>query len=183
MGKIPCYGFEHNDVRFIIVPSSHCYLSTSKNRGVNSFSGCENKIQKITDCESVIFVDADHSFNPKNIDRLVASPYDIVGAAYWYRQGPTDCLVAGTMRDDGYLTTRLLSTVVGLHRVDWVGGGFVAVKSTVFERLEYPWFRRGVIDNGNEAVELGEDIGFCLQAKRAGIQVWVDCDNVIGHGR
>jgi hypothetical protein len=183
MGKVPCYGFEHKDVRFIIVPSSHCYLSTSKNQGVNNFSGCERKTQPITDCEAVIFVDSDHSFTPENIEALVNSPYDITGAAYRYRQGPTDCFVAGTMRDDGYLTARLLAIETGVHRVDWVGGGFIAVKSTVFEQLEYPWFRRGVIDNGATAVELGEDIGFCLQAKRAGIPVWVDCDCQVGHGQ
>ena len=53
--------------------------------------------------------------------------------------------------------------------------------STVFGKLEFPWFRRGVIDCGDEAEEMGEDIGFCLQCAKADIPIYVDCDNVVGH--
>lgn len=184
MGKVPCYQFERNDFCFIIVPSSHCYLSISKNQGVNSFNGCELKKQEIADCEGVLFMDADHSFVWADIARLLLGLFPVVGAAYHYRSGPWkgERFVAGTMADNGFITNRVLVSARGIHEVDWVGGGFLYVSSWVFGEIEYPWFRRGVIDIGSWALELGEDIGFCLQCNKAGIVIGLDCICQVGHG-
>ena len=76
--------------------------------------------------------------------------------------------------------SRIHKDEVGIKKCDWVGGIRVHQKLRG-PQIEYPWFRRGVIDSGDEACELGEDIGLCLQCAKADIPIYVDCDNVVGH--
>ena len=182
--NIPGYGFRNGDIDFVVYPSSHCYLSTSKNNGINSFSGSIKKQQNITDCDFILLMDADHSFLPEQINKLLKNDLPIVGGAYKYRHSClSECYVAGDMRENGELKDRLHISSTGLNKVHWVGGGFVLVKVEVFNKLEFPWFRGGVVDMGDTANELGEDIGFCLQAMKANIPVYCDCDCRVGHSR
>jgi len=182
------YTVLRGEYRYLIYPSSHCFVSTARNNGVNIWNGSKKKHQEIADCQGIVFMDHDHSFEPEQIDRLVSCGKEIVSAAYPYRTTDVplaSCYVAGDFDDrmNGMLCTRIHNSAGGMQLCGWSGGGFMYAIASVFGRLEYPWFRRGVIDNGDEADELGEDIGFCLQAQRAGIPVYCDCDNVVGHGQ
>lgn len=179
--RISAHGFMQEGIEFGVYPSSHCYLSVSKNRGANGFNGCTDKHQKI-DCDGILFLDADHSFEPKQIMSLIRNQDAIVGAAYPYRSN-AGVYVAGSFDPNGRITGYVPTTAKGRIRVDWVGGGFVFIPERILEVLEYPWFRRGVIDCGGTAEEMGEDIGLCLQAKKLAVPVYCDCDCVAGHGK
>ena len=67
--------------------------------------------------------------------------------------------------------------------VDYTGFGWVLIKHGVFERLEYPWFapKMQVFDSGNVQDMCGEDVSFCLDAKKAGMVTWCDPRVRVGH--
>lgn len=52
-----------------------------------------------------------------------------------------------------------------LQQVDAIGSGVMLIKAEVFKQIKKPWFY---------TVGVGEDIYFCLRAKREGIPVYVD---------
>ena len=67
--------------------------------------------------------------------------------------------------------------------VDYTGFGWVLIKKGVFERLEYPWFapKMQVFESGNVQDMCGEDVSFCLDAKKEGIVTWCDPRIRVGH--
>ena len=67
--------------------------------------------------------------------------------------------------------------------VDYTGFGWVLIKKGVFERLEYPWFapKMQVFDSGNVQDMCGEDVSFCLDAKKEGVVTWCDPRIRVGH--
>ena len=67
--------------------------------------------------------------------------------------------------------------------VDYTGFGWVLIKHGVFERLEYPWFapKMQVFDSGKVQDMCGEDVSFCLDAKKEGIVTWCDPRIRVGH--
>ena len=67
--------------------------------------------------------------------------------------------------------------------VDYTGFGWVLIKKGVFERLEYPWFapKMQVFDSGKVQDMCGEDVSFCLDAKKEGIVTWCDPRIRVGH--
>jgi hypothetical protein len=46
----------------------------------------------------------------------------------------------------------------------------------VLDRFEYPWFRMTDAD-----ADIGEDVYFCVHAKKAGARIWCDGSYKIGH--
>jgi len=67
--------------------------------------------------------------------------------------------------------------------VDYTGFGWTLIKNGVFERLEYPWFapKMQVFDSGNVQDMCGEDVSFCLDAKKEGMVTWCDPRIRVGH--
>jgi len=67
--------------------------------------------------------------------------------------------------------------------VDYTGFGWTLIKKGVFERLEYPWFapKMQVFDSGNVQDMCGEDVSFCLDAKKMGMVTWCDPRIRVGH--
>jgi hypothetical protein len=87
----------------------------------------------------------------------------------------------GTVCTEGFIPREFK----GLHKVDFVGAGFLLVKSHVFGKMTYPWFHEAIIHykkNGQKRAQYaGDDIGFCLNAKKHNIPIWVDLDCVVTH--
>ena len=67
-------------------------------------------------------------------------------------------------------------------KADYIGFGWVLIKKGVFEKLEYPWFapRMRYIENNIQDL-CSEDVAFCLDAKNAGFEIWVDPKCRVGH--
>jgi hypothetical protein len=67
-------------------------------------------------------------------------------------------------------------------RVDYVGFGFCRIHSSVFEKMEYPYFRHHVTKIGDYRDNSSEDVSFCLDASElAGVKPLVIPELRIGH--
>lgn len=139
--------------------------------------------QKINgDFSHILFVDSDIQFTEKNIDLLVNRKLPIIGGAY--KAKGKDGMCAGKFADDGNVIFARPETT-GVHRVDWVGAGFLLVRVEAFSLLPYPWFRHEYIRSIKNGIELqaqtSEDIGFCINAQRHGLFTFCDFDCIVNH--
>ena len=176
------YGFKYEGITFNIFASEYCYLSTARNLGANSFSGLIKIHQKICDSDRIQFIDADTGFTNTDILALIDENVPVIGGGYKYRMGvQKGKFVAGYWDELGLIKSIVDSNETGITKVDWVGAGFLLVKSSVFEKIKYPWFHCGVIEKNDEAYELGEDIAFCRKCSNEGIQILVHCGLNLTH--
>ena len=156
---------------------THSLLSSARNSGVDKTTSAK-KQRSITDCDYCLFVDADTGFTFENIVALFDLQVPVVGGGYRYRFGETkDHFVAGYWQKGfpGLNESCVAKNETGIITVDWSGGGFLLVRSDVFSKIEYPWFRYGVIEQGETAFEYSEDMGFCIQLKKNNIPLLCHC--------
>ena len=141
----------------------------------------------------LMMIDSDICFEPLQVARLLQHNLDFVAGAYAYQHtglltGAAKKYVAGFW-DEPYFQEHYvfpcvsaadLDAAQGLVAVDWVGLGFVLVKTSVFGLIDYPWFSSKdiVIPAGGEGPPLvdstSEDVGFCLRLREAGVKLWLD---------
>ena len=128
------------------------------------------------DCTHIVFMDTDQVYRTADIiPRLLEHDKDIVGGKVHRRYHPFEpILQRGGLHvpDDEILKG-------GLIPVDSTGAGCLAINLDVFVELDKPWFKTVTDEEGE--VEVGEDVHFCRKAKKAGFEIFVDCDVKIGH--
>lgn len=138
-----------------------------------------------SDCDTLIFIDADIAFDWEGMLRLLAFScrYPLVMGAYQKRSEPVEfpIRVDGPINKDGLLP------------VSGIGLGFCAIKRMVFEELDkhnpvtydnkdgggltQAYFRS--VQEGGKYI--GEDIYFFRKCKEAGIQPMLDPHIELGH--
>lgn len=124
----------------------------------------------------VLFIDTDMRFPPDVARRMMAHDKDIVGCNYRHRTVRVDSTARGM--NDQWVNSAERS---GLEEVLHTGTGMLLIKRRVFEKMEKPWFEttyRHMQDDW-----MGEDVFFCVMARRAGFKVWIDHDlsKEVGH--
>jgi hypothetical protein len=125
-----------------------------------------------------LWLDADHVFHPSLACRLaqhMALPeVDAVSALYYQRSGnPLPVAYVKDFNEDHYKHFPLIEVPPALCEVDAVGFGALLMKRDVFDRVPEPWF---TID-----YRAGEDIAFCVEAKKHGVRFFLDGGVKIGH--
>ncbi|MBD3387377.1 MAG: hypothetical protein GF414_00340 [Candidatus Altiarchaeales archaeon] len=137
-----------------------------------------------------LFVDADISWSPGAIDRLLAHDKDIISASYIAREGAGKVYEAGMYEVvEGNIGGRVSRESTGLNKVDWVGAGFLLCKRRALERMQHPWFSHPIIRHTEQAegreiyhqVMTNEDVGFSMNARASGLDIWIDCDTQVFH--
>ncbi len=142
--------------------------------------------------DAFLFIDGDMDFNLSDIHSLASRDGDVCCGAYCYKEAPlADFLVAGMWLSgfpgiSGKAPGFRSSVTTGCFPVDWTGAGFMLVKKAVLHKMPYPWFYHPVMPVPPGAgpfpqKAVGEDVGFCLRAREAGINVFLDADVRIGH--
>lgn len=114
----------------------------------------------------LFWLDADHSFPPDALARLLAHKQEFVGCNYARRDdpaGPTAGRIGSNARVDYIWTTQEDADAGKLEPVHVLGFGCCLVSRSVFERVEEPWFRGE-----------GEDYDFCARAIIAGFSIYLD---------
>ena len=126
----------------------------------------------------ILWIDDDMTFPPDALERLLAHEKDIVGGLCFNRRPPYQPIL---MRDHNAAIS------AGDHRfgfcyhyppddlfpVDATGGAFILIHRRVYEAIGKDWYTP--LDG------LSEDLSFCLRAKKAGFDIFVDTGLKIGH--
>lgn len=130
-----------------------------------------NKIaEQALNSTHLLFIDDDMVFEPDLLDRLVALKKDIVGVNSKNRQGGQTVILEGI---------RSRPVPHKPFAADVVGTGIMLINTKVLKQLPKPWFKMEREKDGK--VKTGEDAYFCLQAKKAGFEVWCDPTVYVGH--
>lgn len=136
---------------------------------------CDYTGEKFT---HLLWLDDDHVFNPDMALYLAQySKLDMVSALY-YKRTEKPVPVVYTREGVEEIEDELIhNTIVippnTLFECDAVGFGAMLMRRDVLDRVPEPWF---TFDNKG-----GEDISFCVQAKKHGIRVWCDPRYKLGH--
>lgn len=132
-------------------------------------------------CEWLFMVDDDMLCPPDLFYRLAANDKDIC-AALAFTRNPDHKPVIYQSYDQFDPVTRnaygFTSYVMNYPRnklvqCDAVGFGAVLIKTKILEKMKKPWFF------GMEGT--GEDVAFCVKARKLGFEVWMDTRIKLGH--
>ena len=138
-----------------------------------------------------LWIDSDIVFNTEAFYRLVYMDKDIAAGWYATEDGVTTSVAHWLDEDDfaknggvmNHETVETMSRRKKIFTVDYTGFGWVLIKNGVFESLEYPWFapQMQVFESGNVQDMCGEDVSFCLDAKKKGYEIWCNPTIRVGH--
>lgn len=114
----------------------------------------------------LFFVDSDMLFPPDTLKKLLAHDKGIVGVEYNKRKFPLETVTS-------YLPY-VEKSESEPFKVNIAGTGALLIKTDVFKnpKVDKNWFSFGRNAEGKNVI--GEDGWFCLNARNAGYDVWVD---------
>lgn len=131
----------------------------------------------------ILFIDADMRFPRDTIERLIAHGKGIVGVNATTRSVPVKATAKNLVIDEeGACNWKQISSKnkTGIEQADGIGCGVMLISKETLEAIQKPWFFFELLP---ENKLLGEDIYFCIKAKDAGIETFIDHDlsQEIGH--
>ena len=140
-----------------------------------------------------LWIDSDIVFNTDAFWALVQMDKDIAAGWYATEDGRTTSVAHWLEEEDfakngGVMNHEMVDTISNRKKpftVDYTGFGWVLVKHGVFEHpdMKYPWFapQMQVFESGDVQDMCGEDVSFCLEAKKAGFEIWCNPQIRVGH--
>ena len=140
-----------------------------------------------------LWIDSDIVFTNETFYRVLAMQKDIAGGRYATEDGRTTSCAHWLEEDDfkengGVMNHEMVEGIVKRRKpftVDYSGFGWLLIKKGVFEHpeMKYPWFapQMQVFDSGEVQDMCGEDVSFCLDAIKAGFEIWIDPQCRVGH--
>ena len=140
-----------------------------------------------------LWIDSDIVFNTDAFWAIFAMDKDIAAGWYATEDGRTTSVAHWLEEDDfkkngGVMNHEMVDTIGNRKKpftVDYTGFGWVLIKKGVFEHpdMKYPWFapQMQVFDSGEVQDMCGEDVSFCLDAKKAGFEIWCHPQIRVGH--
>lgn len=149
-----------------------------RSSSTHDLAGLRNQIVKQAlemDCTHLIMMDTDQVYQADTIPRLLSHDKDIVGCLVCRRYPPFDPLML--QGDIGRYQTIKDWAEGDLVEVDATGTGCLLFKMGVFRNIPAPWF----FFRGTEEDPVGEDIGFCSDARKSGYKIYVDTGCQAGH--
>lgn len=172
-------------VRSELVPCLFGAIEVLKGHGVGINIACQiggyaaqnrNELAKLAKhhkSDYLMFIDNDMLFPNSGIQRLLDADKDIIGVHYNARPKPGGPIVSTVKTDDPWNNANFGKTIEGLpaqmFKCFSVGTGFTLIRTSVFDKLEYPWFVSGETEQWGPFTE---DVDFCRKANAAGIEVW-----------
>jgi len=123
--------------------------------------------------DTLVMLDIDHDHPAAVVQRIVAHDVPVV-VPLMFRRGEPYQACAFRAGPDGVLH-HLATFPPGLHRMDGVGAGVIAIQRQVFERLRaagHQWFFR--YEYGPNLEAPSEDMYFSKICGEAGIEMYVD---------
>ena len=140
-----------------------------------------------------LWIDSDIVFGLEQFYKLFWMQKDIAAGWYATEDGRTTSVAHWLEEDDfktngGVMNHEMVDGIQKRRKpftVDYTGFGWVLIKNGVFEHneMKYPWFapQMQVFDAGEVQDMCGEDVSFCLDAIKAGFEIWCDPTCRVGH--
>ena len=161
--------------------------------GGDLMSGKQQKPFNGLHYDYMMWIDSDIRFNIKNFTDLYDMDVDI--ASGWYAQpgdpkGNYYTPVVEKMESSYFLGNGHFQFLrvsdfqykSKLFKADYTGFGWVLIKKGVFEKLPYPWFMPRLMRINDAISEVtSEDVAFCIDARNAGFDIWVNPNVRVGH--
>lgn len=127
----------------------------------------------------VLMVDSDIVLPPETLVWFLEKPVDVCFGLYPHKNtkdGEAEIFKLGTI---DYSRRFKFSELSGDRiRIKGAGCGCAFVKTDIFKRLKYPWFKFVAYPN---CTFLSEDLYFCSEASNLGIDIWADTRIRCGH--
>jgi len=157
--------------------NTHLYFNPSLPLDVNRNECVEMAIENGS--EYILFLDHDNIFDPRLVVRMLEKNVPIIGGLYFERKYPYLPVMYTFPEDESAGTVRVVTNYPSheLVKVDGIGMGCCLVKMEVFNRIPQPWFSYEY--NGHTWGT--EDIAFFYRLRDAGIPLYMDTKNTIGH--
>lgn len=133
----------------------------------------------------LVMLDSDHKHDPMIVERLLRWPQQdpdvrVVGGLNFRRGEPYDPC-AFIIGDDGQ-TYSMVDWEQGLIEVHALGTGSILIHTSVFEEIDFPWFRYDYNSvYGPDDTYPGVDIWFSRLVREAGIKMFVDTTTTSPH--
>ena len=163
-----------------VLLSGNCHVDDARNTVVQEFL--------LSDCEQLVFIDADVSWDAESLVTLCQYDKDVVGGVYPYRrEGMTNAMpVRPILSDD-------IEAGDGLIEVEGLPAGFLKIRRHVLETLAAE--SRGFIGQHDKRspvplvfertlegdVRWGGDLEFCRRWRRKGGKVFAASEMRLGH--
>lgn len=136
----------------------------------------------------LLFIDSDMVFSSKEIDLLLETNKDIVGGLYYARRHPYHGLVymEPDKGEESFKRIRAHEVPNDLFKCYGIGTGFLLIKYNVLEKMFDSDFVKKYgkpfnMWNMKDGDQFGEDLSFCLRAKKAGFDIWCQPKVNLGH--
>lgn len=140
----------------------------------------------------VFMVDNDVELPKDTLVTMLDDPKDVCLGAYAYRSGRYDgetCVCKlyddkaheyfNFPRESLYTWRELQKEERNKLEIHGGGMGCALIKTSVFERLKYPWFEW--VMYADRHGNLSEDLYFCVNCRKAGIRIYTDTRIRCGH--
>lgn len=185
---LPCYGqipevffrnfilslYEWNvqDLKIDIIMNSDIPIDKSRCALVES---AKNK-----KCDYVFFIDTDVLIPENALKNLIEMGKDIATGIYFTKALPHRPVLR-KYEDDTFFHWEDQILPHQKFKVGGAGMGCCLIKMSVFEKIQFPWFKfnwaewRGIVGQG------AEDLDFCKKALDAGFEIWANSDVLCGH--
>jgi 2-polyprenyl-3-methyl-5-hydroxy-6-metoxy-1,4-benzoquinol methylase len=130
-------------------------------------------------CDYILFIDSDIIMPSGAIDKLIDMNEDIASGLYFAKAKPY-LPVARVMKGDKhfYLEDFEYNKIMD---VAGVGLGLCLIKSDVFRKLTYPYFKFEWKDDENGIYEVAEDLYFCDNARAVGYSIKLNTGLLLEH--
>lgn len=175
---------------FPFIPSSFFYSFTLMEKPSYTFIHADNGpidtlrndlVEKAIyeNCTHLLMCDVDQIYPVDTIEKLLSHGVPVVAGSVPRRYPPFDPILL-INNAEGIPTPINVGDYDdgALVEVDATGTGCIMYDLKVFKRLPYPWFKFRKQPDGRT---LGEDIGLCMDLKKAGYPIYVDTSVKIGH--
>lgn len=142
-----------------------------------------------SDCDELIFIDSDVSWQAGALLKLVDAPVDLVAGVYPARRDPISYPLHYLDKKELWADPETM-----LLEVKSVATGFMKISRNCIERMiaEYPDRHFYTAERDKQFYPLfdhifedgykwGEDYSFCIRWRKIGGQVWVDPEIEMGH--
>jgi hypothetical protein len=142
-----------------------------------------------SDCDQLIFIDSDVTWQAGALLKLVDAPVDLVAGIYPTRRDPINYMVHYLEREELWADPE-----TGLLEVKSVPTGFMKISRECIRKMieAYPEKHYYTAERDQQFYPLfdhvfqdgykwGEDYSFCIRWRNIGGQVWIDPEITMGH--